>query len=282
MTMIFTALGWAAGLLLTAMAAWRLSRIVLIRKHAHTGKWLWRDSLRAPNWYALALWSAFAIGWFTILGVFAPLTGGLLAAICAAIAAAGFRVWTPEGWFALRTHLAGAFAEAWNDLSRGGGQQRGGEPEAAETQAAVAEAVATRAIPSVMEDPALGVAPEPAELVSGHAQAPAPYAALAQFIAGFEPEDDMSLRMFMEGSAAGSVMVADAWHHFADTCLNSVGLDPAYVAGILEAGDSAGGHGSLLAQIHKRYSVIYAAVKEWVAAHGPLPHKAREFLTDDL
>jgi hypothetical protein len=77
-------------------------------------------------------------------------------------------------------------------------------------------------------------------------------------------------------------MVADAWHHFADTCLNSVGLDPAYVAGILEAGDSAGGHGSLLAQIHKRFGVIYAAVKEWISAHGPLPHKAREFLTDDM
>jgi hypothetical protein len=92
----------------------------------------------------------------------------------------------------------------------------------------------------------------------------------------------MSLRMFMEGNAAGSVMVADAWHHFADTCLNSVGLDPAYVAGILEAGDSAGGHGSLLAQIHKRFGVIYAAVKEWISAHGPLPHKAREFLTDDM
>lgn len=279
--MIFTALGWAIGLLLTAMAAWRLSRIVLVRKHAHTGKRLWRDSFEAPNWYALALWSAFAIGWFTLLGVFAPLTGGLLAGICAAIAAAGLRVWTPEGWFALRTHLMHAFGDAWNDLLRAGGQVRGGDPEPGETPAVVAEAIAARAIPSVMDDPALGVAPEAAELVSGQVPAAAPYAALAQYIAGFEPEDDMSLRMFMEGNAAGSVMVADAWHHFADTCLNSVGLDPAYVAGILEAGDSAGGHGSLLAQIHKRYSVIYAAVKEWVAAHGPLPHKARDFLTGE-
>jgi hypothetical protein len=282
MTMIFTGLGWAIGLLLTAMAAWRLFRIVLVRKHAHTGKRLWRDSFEVPNWYALALWSALAIGWFTVLGVFAPLTGGMLAGICAVITAAGFRVWTPEGRFALRAHLAGAFGDAWNDLSRGGGGQvRGGEPEAVETQAAVAEAVATRAIPSVMEDPALGVAPEPAELVSGQVPSPAPYAALAQFIAGFEPEDDMSLRMFMEGNAAGSVMVADAWHHFADTCLNSVGLDPAYVAGILEAGDSAGGHGSLLAQVHKRFGVIYAAVKDWISAHGPLPHKARDFLTGE-
>ncbi len=155
------------------------------------------------------------------------------------------------------------------------------EPEASSPEAVVAEAVATRAIPSVMEDAALGPVPEPAELVAGQIPAAAPYVTLAAYIAGFEPEDDLSLRIFMESNAAGSVMVADAWHHFADTCLNSVGLDPAYVAGILEAGDSAGGHGSLLAQIHKRFGVIYAAVKEWVAAHGPLPHKARDFLTGE-
>jgi hypothetical protein len=157
----------------------------------------------------------------------------------------------------------------------------GTQPESLAAEAAVAEATATRNIPSVMEDPALGLAPEPAELVGGNIPAPEAYAALAGFIAGFEPEDDMALRMFMEASAAGSVLVADAWHHFADTCLNSVGLDPAFVAGILEAGDSSGAHGTLLAQVHKRFGVIYAAVKEWVGAHGPLPHKARDFLTGE-
>jgi hypothetical protein len=282
MTMIFTVLGWAIGLLLTAMAAWRLSRIVLARKHAHTGKRLWRDSFEAPNWYALALWSAFAIGWFTILGVFAPLTGGLLAGICAAIAAAGFRVWTPEGRFALRTHLTHAFGDAWNDLLRADGQVRGGDPEAGETPAVVAEAIATRGIPSVMEDPALGVAPEPAELASPAIPVPAPWAALAEYIRSREPEDDMELRMLAESDAVGALAVADARHAFADTCLNTIGLDPAYVAGILETGDSMAEHASMLAQVHKRFGVIYGAIKEWVGAHGPLPYKAREFLTDDL
>ena len=279
--MIFTALGWAIGLLLTAMAAWRLSRIVLVRKHPHTGKWLWRDSFASSNWYALTLWSALAIGWFTILGVFAPLTGVLLAGICAVITAAGLRIWTPEGRFALRIHLTRAFAEAWNELAAARGHARGGEPEAGETPAAVAEAVATRGIPSVMDDPALGLAPEPADLANPAIPVPAPWAALAEYIRSREPEDDMHLRMLTEGDAAGALAVADARHAFADTCLNTIGLDPAYVAGILETGDSMAEHASMLTQVHKRFGVIYGAIKEWVAGHGPLPKNARDFLTGE-
>lgn len=266
--MIFTALGWLAALTCAAATCERA--------------WSMRNGVRdAGNWVVVLAWSALAVTAFTILGVIGLLAGGLYAGIAVAVILAASRAWTPEGRDALAGDLRYGFTEPFAALRRrlGGGARK---PETSETQEVIAEAVATRGIPSVMDDLALGPAPEPAELVSGAVPAAAPYAALAQYIGEFEPEDDMSLRMFMESNAAGSVMVADAWHHFADTCLNSVGLDPAYVAGILEAGDSAGGHGSLLAQIHKRFGVIYAAVKEWVAAHGPLPHKAREFLTDDL
>jgi len=265
--MIFTTLGWLAALACTAATGERA--------------WSMRSGVRdAGNWAVLLAWSALTVTAFTLLGVIGPLAGGVYAGLAVAAVLAVGRVWTPEGRRALAGDLRHGFAEPFSALRR----RLGGKAklEASSPEAVVADAIATRGIPSVLEDPALGLAPEPAELVSGQVPAPAPYAALAQFIAGFEPEDDMSLRMFMEGNAAGSVMVADAWHHFADTCLNSVGLDPAYVAGILEAGDSAGGHGSLLAQIHKRFGVIYAAVKEWISAHGPLPHKAREFLTDDM
>ncbi len=206
-----------------------------------------REKSRGP-WIAAGIYACSAVVVLTIVGVLGWLTALVLAVL-----------------------VSGATA--------GLAQQAAGRAPPA--RPSVAEAVATRAIPSVMEDAALGPVPEPAELVAGQIPAAAPYVTLAAYIAGFEPEDDLSLRIFMESNAAGSVMVADAWHHFADTCLNSVGLDPAYVAGILEAGDSAGGHGSLLAQIHKRFGVIYAAVKEWVAAHGPLPHKARDFLTGE-
>lgn len=157
-----------------------------------------------------------------------------------------------------------------------GGREDGSAP----VEDAVAEHVATRGIPPVMADPALGPALEPGEIAAAGVPVPAQYAALAQFIGGFEPEDDQALRMFMEGHASGQVAIADAWHAFADHLLNGAGLSPAYVAGILEAGDSAGEHASLLAHVHKRFGVVYAAIKEWIGAHGPLPHHARDFLTD--
>jgi hypothetical protein len=275
--MILSVLGWLAAVALLFAFASSVIRGV-------------RDK-GGGQWTAASVFACLAVIVLAILGVLPPLWAAILAAL-PAIAVAGSLLFDKET-------LGGVIGHVAEGLGLAGGHLRGlsrwlrlqspsilsrvrtGAEEPGSPVAVVAEAVAARAIPSVMEDPALGLAPEPAELVAGHARAPAPYAALAQYISGFEPEDDMSLRMFMEGNAAGSVMVADAWHHFADTCLNSVGLDPAYVAGILEAGDSAGGHGSLLAQIHKRFGVIYAAVKEWISGHGPLPHKARDFLTGE-
>ena len=275
--MILATLGWIATLGLLAMAA----------SSARHG---WREKYYGP-WISFCL---YACGTFILLGTVGLLPAAGTSALAALFAVSAGLLLIPEGkaaedapwdWRraigALPVRAAAGIGYLRSDI-RSLLHRGAPEPEASSPEAAVAEAVTTRNIPNVMDDPALGAAPEPAELVSGPAPAPGPYAQLAEFIAGFEPEDDMSLRMFMEGNAAGSVMVADAWHHFADTCLNSVGLDPAYVAGILEAGDSAGGHGSLLAQIHKRFGVIYAAVKEWISAHGPLPHKAREFLTDDM
>lgn len=273
---MLTVLGWTAALGLLALAA----------SSAWHG---FRDKARGP-WVAAGTYAAAAFILLAVDGVF-MWTAAVILAVLALGGAAGLAL--IDGRKGAARNVLG---HAGAGLGYFGADVRGlwrrlmtrlslsEEPagEAGTAEAAVAEAVATRVIPPVLEDPALGLAPEPAELVSAGVPAAPPYAALAQYIAGFEPEDDMALRMFMESNAAGSVLVADAWHHFADVCLNSVGLDPAYVAGILEAGDSAGGHGSLLAQIHKRFGVIYAVVKEWISAHGPLPHKAREFLTDDM
>lgn len=276
--MILTALGWVAALGLLAVAV-------------SSGWHGYRDRKRG-SFAAAGMYAGGACVLLAVDGALSWLTAAVLAALSLAAAAGLVLAGGREGAGKAALGHAGAGMGHLGSDARGIWRRllawfrrltgRGGDPEEDSPASVVAEAVATRGIPSVMEDPALGPVPEPAELVSGAVPAAPPYAALAQYIAGFEPEDDMSLRMFMEGNAAGSVMVADAWHHFADTCLNSVGLDPAYVAGILEAGDSAGGHGSLLAQIHKRFGVIYAAVKEWISAHGPLPHKAREFLTDDM
>jgi hypothetical protein len=273
--MILTVLGWLAALACAAVAAPLAVRSLLNPQ--------WR---RDPgNWISVLMYSCLAVIGFTAAGLLSPLAGAVLGVALAGVLAAVARPWQEGRPLDLRLHAA--FGKDWLAADalaiwdRMPGRDRG-KPEKGSAPVVVAEATAARNIPNVMDDPALGPAPEPAELTSGAGPAPAPYLALAEFIASFEPEDDLSLRMFMEGSASGSILLADAWHHFADTCLNSVGLDPAYVAGILEAGDSSGAHGILLAQVHKRFAVIYAAVKEWVGAHGPLPHKARDFLTGDV
>lgn len=274
---MLTALGWIAALGLLALAAssaW----------HGFRGK------ARGP-WIAAGAYACAAVILLAVDGVVKPLTAGVLAFLVLA-GAAGLAV--AEG----RKREAG-----WQDTARaalghaGAGlgyfgadvrgiwrrimaRLRGGEPEASETEAVVAEAVATRMIPPVREDPALGMPPEPAVIAA--VPPPDPYVALARFIAGFEPEDDQSLTMFMQGCAAGGLVIADAWRHFADVCLGGVGLDPAYVAGILEVGDTESESAAHKAQVHKRFGVIYHAVQEWIAAGRMLPHKAREFLTGEM
>jgi len=272
--MILTALDWVLTLVLLALAA-------------SSGWHLARDRSRSCA-VAAGMYAGVACVMLAIVGVLAWGTAAVLAVLflgaSAGLVLSGGRKGAARAALGHASDgvagLAGDAGGLWHRF-RG---SRGGAPEPApgSPQEVVAEAAAARGIPPVMEDPALGLAPEPAELAGGTIPAPAPYAALAEFIAGFEPEDDLALRMFMESSAAGSVLVADAWHHFADTCLNGAGLDPAFVAGVMEAGDSSGAHGTLLAQVSKRFTVIYHAVQEWVGAHGPLPHKAREFLTGDL
>jgi len=269
--MILTALEWVLTLVLLAMAAGSAVHALYRRAGLKESASL----LPAPAFAALGLTAAAA-------GPGSSIAGIVLALALWTFTVWAGRLWTARGLRDLAGDMRAELAWAAGFLARRPGKPPAAAGEGSVPAAAVAEAAATRNIPSVMEDPALGLAPEPAELAGGNASAPEPCAALAAYIAGFEPEDDMALRVFVEGLAAGSVLIADAWNQFAETCLSTVGLDPAFVAGILEAGDSAAAHGSLLAQVIKRLSVIYGAVQEWVAAHGPLPHKAREWLTGGL
>lgn len=274
--MILTALEWVLALGLLFAAASSVIRAV-------------RDK-GGGQWTAASVFACLAVIVLAILGVLSPLWGAILAAV-PAIAVAGSFVFDNEtpggviGHVAEGLGLSGAHlrdAARWFRLQGPSVLSRASDGAApADPVAVAAEATATRNIPNVMDDPALGPAPEPAELANPAVPVPAPWAALAEYIRSREPEDDQQLRMLTEGDAAGALAVADARHAFADTCLNTLGLDPAYVAGVLETGDSMAEHASMLAQVHKRFGVIYGAIKEWVGAHGPLPHRAREFLTGD-
>lgn len=274
--MILTLAGWlvSLGLLyVSGSSAW----------HA------WRDKA-GRELAAAAVFACLAVTALAFLGALAVIPAAVTAAALAA-AAAVTTLLRKETSGDLLGHLAEGIGLGagrtrgllgWLRLQGPSAVSRardGADGPAAEV---VAEAVASRGVPPVMSDPALGAPPEPADAVPAGVPVPAPYAALAQFIADFEPADDLELRMFMDGHAAGSLAIADAWHGFSESALNGVGLDPAYVAGLMEAGNSAAEHASLLAQVHKRFDVIYGAVKEWISGHGPLPKNARDFLTGDL
>jgi len=274
--MILTALGWLAALGLLAIAV-------------SSGWRGWREKARGP-WIAAGLYAFAAVVLLGIDGILRPLSAGVLAflvlaAVMAPALGEGRKIVPDNRWKGAALSARYALSSGPRYLARDAGSisRRAtgrGEDEPAETEAIVSEHIVTRNIPPVMADPVLGVAPEPAALATA-APVPAPYAAMAAYIAGFVPEDDQALKMFMQANAAGELAIADAWHTFGDTCLNEVGLDPAYVAGLLEAGDGAAIQATLLAMVHKRFGVLYAAVQEWISAGRQLPHKAREFLTGE-
>lgn len=267
--MIIHLLVWTAALALFAVAVHSASRLVRVK-----GEWRMQGS-----WLNPALFASAALILLTLIRVVSPLTAGVIGGITAVTTVLVLRG-ADKPWFTFRANITGAFSNLLGDLGAIAGHGRpGGRPMSPSTEA-VHAAVGTRAIPSVREDPALGPAPEPAA-VATIAPVPAVYAALAEYIRSFEAADDMELRMFMEGNAAGEVAVADAWHAQGDVLLNSNGLHPAYIAGILEVGDSKAEGASFISQVHKRFAVIYGAVKEWIGSHGPLPHRAREFLTGE-
>jgi len=285
--MILTILGWPLGLFLAGVAAWCAVRLVHTPKHPTTGKRIWNIADQG-YWFTGLMFTVAAVADFTAIGLIGVTAGAVIAGVMFVILMLLARPWDKKERARIpnlvRSNAVNGIRESRRDAAglwrRIAARLAGGDDEPGETAAVVAEHVTTRNIPPVLADPVLGPAPEPAALATA-APVPAPYAALASYIGGFVPEDDQALKMFMQGNAAGECAIADAWHAFADICLSSVGLDPAYVAGILEAGDSSANHASLLAMVHRRFGVVYAAVQEWISAGRQLPHKAREFLTGE-
>lgn len=137
----------------------------------------------------------------------------------------------------------------------------------------------TGAVPRIREDPHLGDpggedAIAESLVLSGVAVPPA-WAALEQYIAEFEPEDDEDLLNHIAGDAAGALAVAEAVRTRADTLLHGTGLDPAYVAGHADFADEFAGLAQAVALLTRRFHVIYGAIKDAVANGLILPHNGR-------
>jgi hypothetical protein len=108
---------------------------------------------------------------------------------------------------------------------------------------------------------------------------PALWAALVEVVAAFEPDTDEDLINHTAGEAAGILAYADAVRNRADTLLNAIGLDPAYVAGHLEFADEFADLAAIAAMVNKRFHALYDALRQWVDEHPEgMPNEARQWL----
>ena len=140
---------------------------------------------------------------------------------------------------------------------------------------------ALRSVPSVREPGSIGSVPAPAEVAAGleaaGVEVPPPFRAVAEWIAGFEPEDQQDLTDHMAQEAAGMLAVAGAKEAQAETLLNVPKLHPDYVAGQLEVADQIAEVAASAAMADRRYHEVYGDIEDWHADGNELPEDARNW-----
>jgi hypothetical protein len=203
--------GWPLGLTCLAIAVPLIIRTLRNpRSRGDTG-----------NWITILIFSIAAVADFAVVGVLSPLAGGLIAGLLLGVFLLLAKPWRKPASLGRDLRRNAAFGKdwlvkdtltVWDWLRRRRNPGECGDGERVPLEA-VPEYAATRAIPSVMEDPVLGPPPEPAELASASVPVPAPWAALAQYIGTREPADDQELRMYSDGDAAGALAVSTTWRN---------------------------------------------------------------------
>jgi len=257
----------------------------------------------AGSWHAPLIFASAALALATAAGVLAPLAGAVLALLpLLAVAAIVRRAWLAiarakgQGrgpatrrvlsglgrrlrdavWF-LRDDLRDLAARARpkpEEAPRG--VSGGGAPTAA--------LAALRSVPSVRDDGSLGFAPVPAEVAAGLESAgvevPAPFRAVADWMADFEPEDQDDLEGHIAQEAAGWLTLAEAATTRGETLLGVRKLHPAYVAALLEIADDIAELASSAAMSDRRYHGIYGDIEDWHEEGNELPEDARGWFGD--
>ena len=112
------------------------------------------------------------------------------------------------------------------------------------------------------------------------AGAAAGWKALASDMADFEPADDGELLAWMAEQVRGMLGYGDALTAVHETCVRSVGLDPAAMAALHDVADAAAECAGAMAKAIDRFRDVYAGPREFAADGGVLPHKGR-FITGE-
>lgn len=271
--------------LMTVHGLWAMSRTPDGWK-AETGLW------PGPAFFGLVLAVL-----LTASGVLGLLAGSVLAAVplllTVRITAQPWRsAAKADGWlkatFLVAVRLSGRIREAVHAarldlLGLAGGLRRGGKG----TPAAAADGegpvlARPRRMPSTARlDPVVGPAPVPsvvaAELEAAHVAVPACWAAVAEWEASFEPEDEDDWRNHIAERAAGILTVGEAVGQQAEDHAVSVKFDPAVTEAHTAFADDFADTASAAARVLQVYDASTAAIQEHVDNGGTLVNNAREW-----
>jgi hypothetical protein len=266
--------------LCAAITASSLARAVRLRP-ARPGTWPWTVTI---------LWACLLAACLTALGAIGLMNGIIASVVLAVVAlvalrrssSAGAQIGAgPAHLYRDAAAVAGRArrAASWRAAAAGDDDAPGGPPPGGRMPRLRPEhpAAGSRTVPLLREDPALGPAPQPAE-VAASAPVPPPWDELAGWIAGYVAEDDNAQSAFLHGCAAGLVRIADAFGALSETAINDLGLDPAYGAALLEVAAAVAETAGDVALADQRYLAIYGALKQAIEDGLVLPHNARQFL----
>ncbi|SRR5579875_482831 len=106
------------------------------------------------------------------------------------------------------------------------------------------------------------------------------WTALVAATSDFEPEDDAALLAWMAGQVAGMSAYAEALADVYETCVDTVGLDPAAMAAMHDVADAAADDAGAMADARAKFAAHYAEVREFAASGGLLPYDGR-WITGD-
>jgi len=105
--------------------------------------------------------------------------------------------------------------------------------------------------------------------------APAEWKPLVAATAGFEPADDGELLEWMASEVAGMSAYAEALTEVYETCVNSLGVDPAAMNAVHDTADAAADAATAMAYARQKFAAHYAEVREFAASGGLLPYDGR-------
>lgn len=266
----------------------------------------WRE---AAGWTAPLVFTSAALMLLVVLGTLALLPWLLIALVpLGVVAARAARAWREiaklKGRGAATAAVLGLLAArlwdaVWNarenvrDLTgtlhpapaAAPAAAAGRAPEAAPRDAGPKSPV-IRQVPSLRDNAALGAAPSAAEvgvsLEAAGVAVPPVWAALAEYIRDFDPDDDEDeLIEFNAGNAAGVLVLGEAFQDLAETLLTGTGLDPAYAMGFIDAGVEVEGLAEVFALLDRLYHDTYEDIHEHVEAGKTLPHNGRKWFHAD-